>query len=339
MFCPYCGCDHDSAFKMSSEHVIPYSMGGTDAFSIVVCEFSNNLLGGQVDRPVVEFFPVRSERFFLGLKGTDGTAPTLDLSGTTFLDGREMQLKNVIGPDGKDMRLTSREIERIPTDVGERWNFRGSPDAIRKALAGKIRDQASKGKWVKNNKGEIVTLENLDLMLQEAMEEVPNPCVLRKIEFEYLWTWRFFAKLSLSVGHFLFGETFSRSARANQLRQAMHAKKMEEAGLAGAVIFPETHSLPPQFAHFKTKGVHTITVCHGHPRLLLISLFGWLDACVALDGVQDVSYMRPGEMQILEIILPDRKFNKYSLLEYRRLRATRERGSQDGDKRGSASNS
>lgn len=339
MFCPYCGCNHDAATQMSSEHVIPYAMGGSDGFTIVVCEFSNNQLGGQVDRPVIEFFPVRSERFFLGLKGTDGTVPTLDLSGVTFLDGREMRLKNVIGPAGKDMRLTSREIERTPTDQGERWNLRGSPDAIRKALAGKIRDQASKGKWVKNDKGEIITLENLEQMLQEAMEEVPNPCVLRKIEFEYLWTWRFFAKLSLSVGHYLFGEDFSRSERSDQLRRTMHAQTIEEAGLTGAAIFPETHSLPPQFAQFKTKGAHTIVVCHGRPRLLIVSLFGWLDACVALDVVQHGGGMQSGEMQILEITLPDRRFAQYSLLNYRRLRASRERASRQGDGGDPASNS
>ena len=71
---------------MSSEHVIPYAMGGSNDFTIIVCEFSNNELGGQVDRPIIEFFPVRSERFFLGLNGTDGTPPTLDISGVIVFD-------------------------------------------------------------------------------------------------------------------------------------------------------------------------------------------------------------------------------------------------------------
>jgi HNH endonuclease len=325
MFCPYCGRDHDETTTLSSEHVIPYAIGGPDELTIRVCEFSNNQLGGGTDRPVIEFFAVRSERFFLGLKGTDGTPPTLDLSGITYLQGREMRLKNVIGPDGKDMRLVGREVERTPTDDGERWNLRGSPEAIRKALAEKIRDQASKGKWVKNDRGEIITLENLDQMLDEAMEEVPNPCVLRKIEFEYLWTWRFFAKLALSIGHYLFGEEFSRSRRADELRRTMRAQTPDEAALKGAAIFPETHSLPPEAAQFKTKGAHTIVVCHGRPRLLMISLFGWLDACIVLDEFHDGDRMAVGPMQILEIALPDRNLSRYSLLEYIELRATRER--------------
>ncbi len=327
MFCPYCGVDHDEATSFSSEHVVPYAMGGTNEFTIPVCEASNNEFGGQIDRPLTEFFPVRSERFFLGLKGTDGTPPTLDLGGTTYLQGREVALKNLIGPDGKDMRLTGRVIERTSTADGEHWNLSGSPEAIRKALAGKIQDQAAKGKWVKNDKGELITLENLDEILAGGMEEIQNPCVLRKIDFNYLWTWRFFAKLALAVGHYQFGEEFSRSERADQLRKVMRARIPEEAALAGAAIFPETHSMPPQFAHFKTRGTHTIVITHGHPRLLMVSLFGWLDACIALDDVRASDGMIPGEMQIFEIPLPERKLSKYSLYGYIQLRKARDKAS------------
>jgi hypothetical protein len=303
-------------------------MGGSDEFTIPVCEVSNNRLGGQVDRPLIEFFPVRSERFFLGLEATDGTPPTLELSGITYVQGREMDLRNVIGPDGKDMRITGREIIRTTTDDGERWELRGSPEAIRKALAGKIQDQASKGKWVRNDKGEPITLDNLDQMLQGAMEEVRNPCVLRRIDFDYLWTWRFFAKLALSAGHYLFGQEFSRSKRAEELRGTMNAQTMDEAGLSGAAIFPETHTLPPQFAQFKTKGLHTICVSHGQPRFLMFSLYGWLDACIALEDVQDGGgRIAIGEMQVIEITLPDRNISKYSLLDYMKVRALRERSS------------
>ena len=101
---------------------------------------------------------------------------------------------------------------------------------------------------MKTDKSEIITLDNLDQILPEATETIQNPCVMRKIDFEYLWTWRFFAKLALAVGHYLFGEEFSRSRRAGELRRTLNSRNLDEAALAGAVIFPETHSLPPQFA-------------------------------------------------------------------------------------------
>ena len=330
MFCPYCGLEHSEATPVSSEHIIPYAMGGSNQFTISVCEESNNRLGGQVDRPLIEFIPVRSERFFLGLEGTDGTLPTLDLSGNTWVQGRELELKSVIGPDGNGMRLTGREIVRTPKGDGERWDLRGSPEAIRKALAGKIQDQASKGKWVKTDKGEIITLDNLDQFLQAVTEEVQNPCVLRRIDFDYLWTWRFFAKLALATGQYLSGEEFSRSKRADELRRTMNARRLDEAALTGAIIFPETHSLPPQFAQFQTKGFHTLCVSHGRPTFLLVSLFGWFDACVALDRVHDGGGCRVvGNMQVIEIALPSRTLSKWSPADYLRVRAAREHPAQD----------
>ena len=39
------------------------------------------------------------------------------------------------------------------------------PAAIYKALAGRIQDQTSKGKWLKNDMGEIINVKNLDPFL------------------------------------------------------------------------------------------------------------------------------------------------------------------------------
>jgi hypothetical protein len=105
MFCPYRCVDHDETTPFSDEHIIPYAMGGADVFAIPVCEFSNNRLGGQVDRPIIEYDTVRSEKFFLGLEGTDGTKPTLNLSGTSYLHGNEVDLRFVVGPNGKEMKM------------------------------------------------------------------------------------------------------------------------------------------------------------------------------------------------------------------------------------------
>jgi hypothetical protein len=77
------------------------------------------------------------------------------------------------------------------------------------------------------------------------------------------------------------------SKRAEDFRRTMRAETLDEAALKGAAIFPETHALPPQFERFKTKGVQTIVVCYGKPRLSMTSLFCWLDACITLAEVQD----------------------------------------------------
>ena len=40
MYCAYCNLDHDEDTKSSSEHVIPFAIGGTNALTISVCERS-----------------------------------------------------------------------------------------------------------------------------------------------------------------------------------------------------------------------------------------------------------------------------------------------------------
>jgi len=44
LFCAYCGLDHDQTTPFSDEHIIPYAMGGSDKFTIPVCELSNDRL-------------------------------------------------------------------------------------------------------------------------------------------------------------------------------------------------------------------------------------------------------------------------------------------------------
>ena len=51
MFCAYCGVDHDESIALSDEHVVPYAVGGSNAFTIRVCKASNNALGGHIDKP------------------------------------------------------------------------------------------------------------------------------------------------------------------------------------------------------------------------------------------------------------------------------------------------
>jgi hypothetical protein len=150
-------------------------------------------------------------------------------------------------------------------------NLAGSPGAIRNALAGKIAAQAAKGKTVTNDQGRVLTLENLDEILAESMETVENPCVLKRVDFQYPWTWRFFAKLALAVGQFKFGEEFSRSHRADRLRKTMRASTDDEAALPGAVIFPETHSLRALLRRFAVKGCHTIVISMGRPNWVYVS--------------------------------------------------------------------
>ena len=170
-----------------------------------------------------------------------------------------------------------------------------------------------------NENGEIITLENLDWILREATREHLNPSVLIKHEFDRSWTWRFFAKLGLAAGHYFFGEEFSRSNRAAALRKGMNASSYDDLSLPGALIFPDIESLPPQI--FKLKSFRTIVVTNGRPRILMVSLFGWLNACMLLDDVTDGRQARvSGKLEVVGIELPKRSWGRYSLADFLKIR-------------------
>ena len=106
MYCPYCGVAHaDAKTQRSIEHVVPYGLGGTDSLTIFTCDKSNNDLGSEVDAPFMESFAVRAKRFFLGLESNKGNAPTLDLGGTGWIDGKEVPISYVISGETKELKI------------------------------------------------------------------------------------------------------------------------------------------------------------------------------------------------------------------------------------------
>jgi HNH endonuclease len=144
MFCAYCGEDHGGSAAFSDEHAVPYAIGGANAFTIRVCQTSNNRLGGLVDKPFVEMFAVRSKRFFLGLCGRDGTEPTLDLCGRAEINGKEVDVTCLIRQDeSKQLKITSPSVTKTHVAGGEHWAVFGDPAIVRRILEGKLKTPGS----------------------------------------------------------------------------------------------------------------------------------------------------------------------------------------------------
>ncbi len=317
MFCVYCGTDHDEAVRFSDEDVIPYAIGGTRSLTIRVCERSNNTLGGEVDKPFIEYFAVRAHRFLWGLVGTDGTEPTLDLGGKSFIGDREVKVTTKLGKNRKQLKIGPK-VTRTTLQEGQRLHITGEPTDVRKITEGTLKSQKAKGKWVKNAEGKIVELEDLDDLLGACtIQEIRNPCVVKTIEFDYLWSVRFFAKLALATGHYILGEDFSRSGRAAALRRAMSAKCQEEAVIPGVAVWPETGVAEHILARFRSEDSHVLAVRLGVPMIFFASLFGVFDAMIILRGLE------PGELpiastqgRILEVKLPSRRLEDSTLEAY-----------------------
>jgi hypothetical protein len=309
LYCPYCGIDHDDTIVKSIEHVVPYSLGGSDELTIITCDKSNNDLGSDVDAPFANFFPVQGKRFFLGLESTKGNSPTLDLGGTGWIDGKEVAISYVISGGRKELKIATPQIVKRPTfDGNEHWQIFGDPAKVREIIAGKLQKQTKLGKTTTLQDGRILRLEDLDKLFAENEKITKDPSVLKTIQPDYyLISIRFFSKLALAIGHLHLGETFSRSPMGDLLRRHMKVTTMEEVRLRGA-IWPETSSVKAMIQIIAKEDHHALAIMDGEPPALLVSLFGEFDAFIPLGELAQGRYPKASsEGTVWRIELPSRK--------------------------------
>lgn len=315
MYCPYCGITHDNKTVVSSiEHVIPYGLGGSDDLTIITCDRSNNSLGSDVDAPFMEFFPVQSQRFFLGLESTKGNKPTLDLGGTSWIDGKEVPISYLISGDRKELMIAEPKIVKTPnSDGSEYWQISGAPAKVREIIEGKLRKQMKLGKTMTLQDGSNLHMEDIDKLFTGNATVIQNPSVLKTIQFDYLISIRFFSKLALAMGHLHIGEKFSRSSIGETLRRHMTVEKLEDVKLPGA-IWPQTDSVKSMLQVIAKEDHHVIAIMDGKPPVLLVSLFGVYDAFLPLGELAEGQYpTASGEGTVWRIELPVRKLSRLTM--------------------------
>jgi hypothetical protein len=318
MYCPYCGVDHDDATTQRSiEHVVPYGLGGTDSLTIITCDKSNNDLGSEVDAPFMESFVVRAKRFFLGLESNKGNAPTLDLGGTGWIDGKEVPISYVISGKTKDLKIARPSVIKTPNNDGtERWQILGDPAQARQILEGILRKQMALGKTVTLEDGSPLRLEDIDKIFAERTKTTLNPSVLKTTQHDYLDFIHFFSKLALAMGHLHFGECFSRSATGDRLRHNMNAQTIEDVTLGGK-IWPEIEPIQGVLNMIAKPDYHTLVIMEGEVPALVVSLFGEIGAMIPL-GEQPAVGRLPtfsDKGTVWRIALPSRVLSKLTLLE------------------------
>ena len=315
MYCPYCGVTHDDETVVTSvEHVIPYGLGGSDDLTISTCDRSNNALGSDVDAPFMDFFPVRSQRFFLGLKSAKGNEPTLDLGGRGRIEGEEVPISYLISADSKELKIAEPKIVKTPTpDGSERWQVSGDPAKVREIIEGKLRKHMKLGKRITLKDGSTLRPEDLDKLFKEDVTLTQNPSVLKEIPLDYLMVIRFFSKVALAMGHLHLGETFSRSITGEMLRRHMTVSRPEDVKLPGA-IWPETDSAKRMLRIIAEEDHHVIAIMDGEPPALLVSLFGEYGAFLPLGELAEGRYpTNSGEGTVWRIELPSRKLSRFTM--------------------------
>lgn len=180
VYCPYCGVSHDGATPISLEHVVPVALGGSDDLTITTCKAENNDLGSEIDAAFIDFFPVRAKRFLFGLESTRGKAPTIDLGGKGWIDGKEVPISYSVTHEGKKLKISRPDVKKMPIAGGEEWQISGDSAKVGQILTGKLRQQIAEGKTITLKDGTPLRLEDVKKFITENQGEIVNPTVLNK---------------------------------------------------------------------------------------------------------------------------------------------------------------
>ena len=314
MYCVYCNEDHQAAEKFSPEHIIPEALGGTRSFAIRTCETINNAIGNEVDKPFISMFPVNADRFFLNLASHRGP-PTLDLSGTTVIEGNERSIQSTVKDGEKVLKLTNAVVETLQEPDRDLITISADPQLARRILLGKLEAATKQGKTMTHQDGAPVTPESIERYIAERSVAVPQPSILIKLQLSGFDAVRFFCKVALATGFYIAGEPFGRSAVAEKLRTTMRSDRIEGLPMPGA--FWPFYKSPEAFKFFSIPDTHVLAVLPHEPHPLAISLFGGsYTALVPLqeNGVPQWPSQRDG--RVFQISLKDKQFRKWSYGDY-----------------------
>ena len=219
MYCVYHGEDHPEPTSLgakeferhlrqgtlfSDEHIFPYSIGGSDDFTISVCASSNNHFGTAVDGAVVNHPFISIERVLKDLRAKDGKPPSVTWRGVDQETGKEMTYE--FSPERKSLRSIPQVIW---STSGDNVILSADKDVAPKILQNINRKLRRDGKQMP----EIADI------LEGATEVRSTPTINTTLSFDVHAMDRFFAKAALATGHRYLGEAFSKSPAADLLRQ------------------------------------------------------------------------------------------------------------------------
>jgi hypothetical protein len=281
-YCPYLGRDADER-DGSIEDIVPKSLGGSVHLSIRVERKANNDLGSGVDAPVTKVYAYR--RTMLDLRGRSGRQPTFSIPvSVRGLDGHSATWE--VGPNSATVRLKPKVEMTAQSDGTRRVSISGDPAEARRIAEDMRKAHEAKGRVV--------------VPFTESPQTLEKPEVTGTFEFDLVALGRFNVKVALGIGHWLWGERWSRGKDATILRQALWSTTIDELN-ANA---PENLSIAPGDLGLRARpDEHAFLVCPGPGKgqgcalgLLLFGQPGRVIRLVAPGG-------EPGDVELTLVLL------------------------------------
>jgi|SRR6267378_1377879 len=331
MYCPYDNIDHPPDAESSTEHIIPYALGGSNQFTIMTCRYSNNTFGRDIDAPFLRVFPVAYERFTRNIDSSSGNLPALTFAGTTELSGRTTKIEYEITAERRVL-FTDPIVMKTANGDNIQYQIQAAPLAVEEMLRNIDAKAVRSGKRIFDTSGRPVTVNEL---LEQAGVQKLIPLINVKWDYRQ-WAvaaQKEFIKIALGAVHFILGEDFSRSEDASLLRRFLFAAEntLSLIPIRGNV-WPATIASPLSGLQrvFGQPENHIVALLNLDSRLqLFISLFGNMNGLVMISEEPEICQkIAADDGVIVEVDPLTRSFQRRTYRDL--LRAMSEKDDNEG---------
>ena len=302
--CIYCRSDlnkNDPPDDMtqSKEHIVPYAIGGSDAFTTMdVSKRYNNDFGRDIDAKFVNLLPVSIKRHMLQIAGQSGKIPPI-IWAARSLDNNESSTIT-LHADGRVDCSFDIATKRVEKQTHEEFAVSGSADKVIEILSGKLAKSVKQGKTVYTVSGEEIRSMDDFAKHYEIEESDRFGASIRAFDFD-IWTRGIF-KMILGLGHLVLGPEWTFSSDGGDRIRTVLATNRQDWPVHSVKGF-STGELPSEIAHLlgitaevRQRNRHTLAILPGDNKTLAaVSLFGG-------DGVPEALVELGGETGNLAVV-------------------------------------
>lgn len=202
-FCIYGGAEHPAS-ERSIEHIVPFAIGGPDSFTTTdVSKDANSRMGTAGDVALVEDPRVLLHRIRLSLAGRSGALPSMPLQGTAVIAGRTRRVTYTLRAGLAPVLKIHPEVLRHDRSA----NIDCGPEDLEGILGNLDRKFRKRG----------LTLDLVGAHSQRTLVE--DPRITANLSLGVHAFDRAIVKMALGTAHFALGYAWSRTERADNLRQ------------------------------------------------------------------------------------------------------------------------
>ena len=273
----------------SREHIVPFAIGGSNAFSTFdVSKQYNNDFGRDIDAKFINLLPISIKRQMLHLVGQSGKVPPIVWRGKSTDNGAPSTI--TIHNDWKVECEFDISTKRIDKQTHEIFSISGDADKVKGILSGMLEKYKKQGKRIYSMSGEEIRKMDDFSNHYEIEENNHFGSSVKAFDFD-VWTRGIF-KMILGLGHVLLGPEWTFSSDGGDRFRTVLTTERQHWPVNSMRGFA-TGELPSEIAHIlginqkvREKNRHTLAILpYESETVAVVSLFGGKDVPEVLVGL------------------------------------------------------